>query len=285
MDPQSQFKQRYESFINSRKEQTQKATIPAVKSHHPFNKYYLFGLLIGALILLPGLFVILRNNTQQGTPIPPASQNPQVTAEAITDDEIYQELVAMVGMEAKEALNNPDLKSQARRNILKRRALQKISSTEDNTSIAQEDTPINYSLNLLQTELDLEKAVVTSRTADYVSTYVAPNNNYSAEAKKVKDNLEYIRTQMNQGKTVTQAYEALVQRLGADPKYNISQNAYITKDSGYSSGFVTTLFRTAKGKVTPVIESNKTDFMVAKIINAVNTKYNNLAAWEKENLK
>lgn len=283
MDPQSQFKQRYEAFVNSRKEQTQKANIPVSKSRHPFNKYYLFGLLIGALILLPGLFVILKNNTQQGTPIPPA-QAPREIAETVSDDEIYQELVAMVGIEAKEALNNPDLKSQARLNILKRRALQKISSTE-NTSVAQENTPINYSLRLLQTQLALEKAVVTSRTTDYVSAYVAPNDNYTTQAKKVKENMEFIRSQMTQGKSVVQAYNALVQKLGADPKYNVSQNAYITKDSGYSSGFVTTLFKTDKGKVTPVIESNKTDFMVAKIINAVNTKYNNLAAWEKENLK
>lgn len=80
MDPQSQFKKRYDEFIKMRQIQLQKGVVPLSKTRHPFNKFYLLGLLIGAALVLPIVSTILSSNTDNGNQTIIATQTtPQIT--------------------------------------------------------------------------------------------------------------------------------------------------------------------------------------------------------------
>lgn len=277
MDPQDQFKKRYEDFIAQRQQATAGGTTQP-KPRSPFNKFYALGIMLGIVIVLPALFLFMRQNTYRGAEI--AS-----TDGTVNISEINTELTLMNGISTTKEQSNPDVVKRAQRNLLLKKEAQKLGINAPQKVAASSDVTQNYALDQLTIEKEVEKKVVTSRTADYITTFVMPSGDYKKIESQVKSNLDFIRQELRSGRSITVAYENLVKKLGQDPKYNVVQNAYITPDSGYSSGFITALFKTRTGDVTSVIQSNGTDFMVAKITKAVNTKYNSLASWEAANLK
>lgn len=276
MDPQDQFKKRYEDFIAQRQQVTTGVNNPQSKTRSPFNKFYALGIILGIVIILPALFLFMRQNTYNGSEI----------ASTDSTTELSNELKLMMGNTVSEAQSKPETLKRAQRNIKLKKEAQKLGVSLPQQIAASSTTgPQTYSLDELTLQKALEKKVVTSRTIDFVSTYVIPTGDYKTVEAKVKSNLEFIRQELRSGRSVTVAYANLVKKLGQDPKYNVVQNAYVTPDSGYSSGFITALFKAKNGEVTQVIQSNGTDFMVAKVLGEVNTKYKSLAAWEKETIK
>lgn len=277
MDPQDQFKKKYDDFLAQRKDVVTGVNQPQSKTRSPFNKLYALGIIVGIVIILPAVFLLLRQNTYNGT-------SEIASTEGATSTEIAAEASQILGPAAPEFQNNPEVLKRAKRNVLLKKAAQKLGVSAPQ-KIASETNETPYAVEQLALEREVEKKVVTSRTVEFVSTYVIPTGDYKTVEATVKTNLEFIRQELLAGRTVTVAYANLVKKLGTDPKYNVVSNAYITPDSRYSSGFITAFFKTKKGDVTPVTQSNGTDFMVAKTLNAVTTRFNSLSSWETETLK
>lgn len=271
MDPQSQVKERYENFIKSRQIQGNiQQPVNSSKPHHPFNKFYGLGLMLGVLILLPVTFVLLRSNTYDkgvSTTISSATN--------ISDQELTNELILM----QQRNISDDQVKKQAIRNILLKRAAKKELAQQ----VASLDS--NYALSIFATESELEKKVVTSRTVEYVNVYIVPDKNLITKQKVALENLTFIKNELQKGRNMKTSYANLVKKLGKDPKYSVVENAYITKESAFLPEYITAIFKLNKGGISPVINAKGTNYMVVKATNAVNTKYNSFSSWEKDNLK
>lgn len=277
MDPNDQSRKRYDDFIIQRQQATTGVNNPQSKNRSPFNKFYAIGVIVGIIIILPAVFLLLRQNTYDGT-------SEIASTEGVTSTEISAEAAQMMG-NTSDFQSNPEIIKRAKRNLLLKKAAKKLGVNSPQQIASNSNEPSIYAVDQLALEREVEKKVVTSRTVEFVSTYVIPTGNYKTVEATVKTNLEFIRQELLEGRSVTVAYANLVKKLGTDPGYNVVPNAYITPDAGYSSGFITALFKTRNGNVTSVIQSNGTDFMVAKTLNAVNTKFNSLSSWETATLK
>lgn len=274
MDPQDQFKQRYNNFIAQRQQQVTGVNNPQSKTRSPFNKFYALGIIVGIVIILPAVFLFLKQNSYNG------SSGISSTNASISSSELTSELKQIVG--SADAKTDPQIVKTAERNILMRRAAQKLGVLP--ASIASE-SKTNYALTQFSNQQALEKKVISSRTIDFVNVYITPVGNYSSVQTDVSDNLTFIRNELIAGKSIKTAYASLVAKLGSDPKYRVEENFYLTKASGWNPVYVSALFAAKKGDITQVIDAKGTNYMVAKIKNAVDSKYSSFATWEKANLK
>lgn len=295
IDPQQQFRERYDKYVASQQELRGKAGTPAPAPGSKISKKVIIFLGVLALAFGGGALYALNVNNS-GPQV--ATDNPAktVTTSQVTDAEIDAELQKIWGPYYNDAKNNPEYREAARQNILQQHAIenatkkynisvspQTVASTQSElfgnsnsiANVGSQDTAVTQDL---LTQQAIEKKVVTWRTVDIASSFKSYGPTFNIDKQKAIDSLSKIRTLLLQGKTMQQAFTLSRNTQGFDRGLTIQENVYVTKTSGWSPKFVNAIFSASTGNVTPVITSDDA-FMVARVTGENNTSYNSYAEW------
>jgi parvulin-like peptidyl-prolyl isomerase len=272
MDPQSQFKDRYEKYVQQRNSQMlNTVNIPPSSKKFSPNKFYVLGIILGILVIAPiGAFLFLSdqlNNPTQNT----VSVEEKSLTSLSSNDEIDREMQKIWGPYYEQAKNDPKLRAAASENIQLRQAALKAGVSNSKISSA-ENTSYQEVQN--KTEENLEKQVVNSRTIDFVSVFKNPlSTNYEQEASKAVDTLNQIRAQTTQGKNLEEAYAQVKNSASFDPTIKLFTNEYITKNSGWNPLFKDAIFMLKPGQTSQVLVSPGGAIILAYVKEANDSKY------------
>lgn len=272
MDPQSQFKDRYEKYVQQRNSQMlNTVNIPPSSKKFSPNKFYVLGIILGILVIAPiGAFLFLSdqlNNPTQNT----VSVEEKSLTSLSSNDEIDREMQKIWGPYYEQAKNDPKLRTAASENIQLRQAALKAGVSNSKISSA-ENTSYQEVQN--KTEENLEKQVVNSRTIDFVSVFKNPlSTNYEQEASKAVDTLNQIRAQTTQGKNLEEAYAQVKNSASFDPTIKLFTNEYITKNSGWNPLFKDAIFMLKPGQTSQVLVSPGGAIILAYVKEANDSKY------------
>ena len=276
MDPQNQFKDRYEKYIQQRNlqmENTANIPPPSSKKFSP-NKFYVLGVILGFLVIVPvGAFLFLSNQLNTQTQNTVSVEEKSLTS-SLTKAEIDSEMKKIWGPYYDQAKNDPKLRAAAAENIQIRQAAikagisnSKISSTED----------ASYQTLQNKTEDSLEKQVVNSRTIDFVSVFKNPlSDTYDKDASEAVDTLNQIRALTTQGESLEEAYNQIKNSASFDPTIKLFTNEYVTKNSSWNPLFKDAFFMLKPGQTSQVLVSPGGSIILAQVKEANNSKYDSV---------
>lgn len=273
MDPQSQFKDRYEKYVQQRNSQmVNTANIPPSppKKFSP-NKFYVLGIIIGVLVIAPvGAFLFLSDQLNTSTQNTVSVEEKPLTGSS-TKAEIDREMQKIWGPYYEQAKNDPKLRAAAAENIQIRQAA--IKAGISNAKIASTGNA-DYQEVQNKTEDSLEKQVVNSRTIDFVSVFKNPlSSNYEQETSNAVDTLNQIRAQTTQGKSLEEAYNQVKNSASFDPTIKLFTNEYVTKNSNWNPLFKNAFFMLKPGQTSQVLVSPGGSIILAQVKEANDSKY------------
>lgn len=273
MDPQQDFKSRYDKYIAGRNQTVSgsSSTPPKKRTFSP-NKFYFLGIFVGILLILPVTYLYLSNQVKQSDTTQVAS-----TPSAITDAQIDTELKQIWGPYYAQVKDNPTYIAQAKKNIQIRTAAKKEGI--GTSSIASSDSK-NYAAAQNQLQNTVEEEVVNSRTINFVSVFKNPlSPDYARNKTLAVNSLEKIQSLIEQGETMEDAYNQAKRTPGFDQSVRYFSNEVVTKDSGWNKQFKDAIFALQPGQTTPIVISPGGSFMMGTVTAANNSPYNSLNAW------
>ncbi|HMS22921.1 MAG TPA: hypothetical protein PKA38_04150 [Candidatus Levybacteria bacterium] len=273
MDPQSQFKDRYEKYVQQRNSQmVNTANIPpsSPKKFSP-NKFYVLGVIIGVLVIAPvGAFLFLSDQLNTSTQNTVSVEEKPLTGSS-TKAEVDREMQKIWGPYYEQAKNDPKLRAAAAENIQIRQAA--IKAGISNAKIASTGNA-DYQEVQNKTEDSLEKQVVNSRTINFVSVFKNPlSSNYEQETSNAVDTLNQIRAQTTQGKSLEEAYNQVKNSASFDPTIKLFTNEYVTKNSNWNPLFKNAFFMLKPGQTSQVLVSPGGSIILAQVKEANDSKY------------
>lgn len=275
MDPQEEFKKRYNAYITQRSSQVTPSTPAAPPKSKKFspNKFYFLGIIVGLLIVTPvASYLFLANRL--ATPSSKTASTDLVAKNQPTEQEITQEMQKVWGSYYEQAKNDPKLRASAKRNIMLRFAAVKAGVT--NSSIASNEDA-TYSQIQNETITQLEKKVVNSRTVDFVSVFKNPlSSDYEKNKTSAVSTFNEIKTLVDEGKSLEEAYGEVKSSTGFDRDIKLFQDEYVTGDSNWNSLFKDALFALKEGETTEVLVSPGGSIILAQVKSATDTQYENV---------
>lgn len=301
-DPMSQFRERYQQYVET-KAPSSPPVMNASGGKGFFNKFYVQGLIVGVVIIGSGVLVYLNfkpstQNNVAANPTPkPIAQVTQAPKKIeITEDQIDAEMQRIWGTYYTEVKDNSEYRNEAKKkiqneilvsNAVKTYAIaltnedvtnKKTSMFGSNSRIASTDNSSNPLVKDILIRQELEKKVATWRIIDMAASFKAQDSSFESEKKKALDSLDKIRTLLQSGKTMKEAYDEAKTSPDFDKGLTIEENVYVTKGMDWSPNFSNAIFGANKGDITHVT-SAVDSFMVAKITDGNNGQYNSYDDW------
>lgn len=278
MDPQQQFKERYNSYIEQRNSQVGPASSsppPSPKKYSP-NKFYVLGVIVGLLIIAPVVsYLFLANKVSN--PSSKVAENSQTSITQPSEQDIDVEMQKIWGSYYEQNKNNPKLREIAKQNLIKQRIVQQgLSQNKIQMSSIASDNPLEQA----QREEDiLQQNVLTSRTLDYAFVFLNPESpTYETDANKVKFSYDLLKKYIAEGKTMEQAYDLAKTDPGFFDRITITNNKVAYKNS-FDKTISDKIFTYKKGQTTDIIDSGGGTFILGDITDSNDTPYATMDEW------
>lgn len=275
-DPQDQFRERYNAYINQRKSQA----APVIYKDNPKkpktfspNKFYVLGIIVGLLIVAPiASFLFLSNKlTTQDNKV--ASNNQQTTNTGPSEQQINEEMKKIWGPYYEEVKNNKNYRELAKQKIIVRQLAEKNGLTST-TASTNEDSYINNSDDL---KTALTEDVVSYRKINYLTTFIAPDPNdldeYNSTIEKAKSSLTKIRNLMiDENKSMRDAFAEIKSNRNNYSSFTLQEDILVTKENHMDEPFLSKVLSSHENEISPVIDSYGSIFMF-QVTEARNTPY------------
>lgn len=266
MDPQQQFKDRYNKFIEGRNQQIVKAQTPPPQKRTPINKFYALGILAGIIIILPITFLFLRQNAYKGERI--ASSPTEVSNEALES-----QMRLMWGSYYDSVKDNPKIRANAKKQLIESRLNATALNQPGSSSIVEESTTDPFKI-----QADVMKKVLTWRNIDYAFVFIDPTSpDYQSNVAKITYSYNLLLKYLSQGKSMQEAYDTAKKDSGFFQPITITRNFLAYKES-LDASLSIPLFKYKKGQNTNIISGGGT-FIIAHINDSKDTSYSTLNQW------
>lgn len=272
IDPQQQFRERYDKYVASQQELRGKAGTPAPTPGSKISKKVIIFLGVVAIAFGGGALYALNVNNS-GPQVATDNSAKTVTTSQVTDAEIDAELQKIWGPYYSQVQNDSKYRNAAKEQVKLQHAANKLGVNQSSVS-SEGDSQVS-----LQDAVTAK--VVNSKTVDIASIYRITGPNYAAVQKKITDSLEQIRQRVLQGQTIQSAYDKLKNTPGFYTPITIQNNVNVTQDSGWAPVFATAIFSLNVGQVTNVVNSGSGAYMVAQVVGENKTNYNSLQSFLK----
>lgn len=278
MDPQKQFRQRYNEYVSQRSSQiipTNSSTPSSSKKFSP-NKFYVLGIIVGLLIVAPvASYLYLTNKMTTGTS--QVAENKRTTITKPSEKDIDNEMMKIWGKYYEENKNDPKLREVAKQNIIKERLIvQGIAENKIQMSSIASDNPLDQEL---RSEDALKQKVLNNKTIDYAFVFINPDSSkYESDVEKIMYSYNLIKQYIAEGDSMEKAYE----RTKIDPNFydriTITTDKIVYEDS-FDKTISDQIFKYTTGQTTNVIDSQGGTFILAHINNSNKTPYSTLEEW------
>lgn len=280
MNPQDQFKDRYQKYISERNQTINEPSLqsPTRKTFGP-NKFYVLGIFVGILLILPVTYLYLANQMKQSS-VPQVAEMPI----GITNTQIDSELKTIWGPYYESAKNDLKLREAAKKNIeLKNAAVN--AGVTTSSKIASDETMSSYSEEQLKLRQDLTEKVVTLRKINGLTTFIGliPNNQtaYNSTIQRAKTSMEAIRSLMlEKGLSLPQAFDEIKKTGGYYTKFNMQENITVTNASRWDQPFLGKIMSSKNNEISAVIQSYGS-LLLFQVLDAQDTPYKTVEEYLK----
>jgi len=272
------------------------------------RKYYgstmkFFKIKLGYVVLLlvalsiPSTLLLVKQQqitTQQASG--PNDSEKIVNGLEVTNEEINQRIKDEYGDSYQKYVNDAAIISQTKNQLLKEKVIQKeatrqnitISQTTINNALKEEnrqDTYYNRTAiyNRLLEEA-VKQAVISWRKIDAVTVFRNPlASNYTVLLNDAKNKLGQMREVILNGSSIESAYNQI--NTPKDNSLILQQEVLVTKNSGWIKALYEPLFQLKNGDISEVVDSESGSLILAKIIDANDTPYDNFDSWYENQVK
>jgi len=214
----------------------------------------------------------------------------------VTNEEINQRIKDEYGDSYQKYVNDAAIISQTKNQLLKEKVIQKeatrqnitISQTTINNALKEEnrqDTYYNRTAiyNRLLEEA-VKQAVISWRKIDAVTVFRNPlASNYTVLLNDAKNKLGQMREVILNGSSIESAYNQI--NTPKDNSLILQQEVLVTKNSGWIKALYEPLFQLKNGDISEVVDSESGSLILAKIIDANDTPYDNFDSWYENQVK
>lgn len=267
MDPQDQFKSRYNAFVEGRKQQLQKVVPPPQQKRSPFNKFYALGIIAGIIIILPITFLFLRQNTYKDTGS--VAGDPTVVSEQALDLQLRE----IWGKYYNQAKNDPKLREAAKKKLIETRLIEAELRKSGITFTASDEIT-----NPFKVQEAVKAQTLTWRMVDYAFVFIDPTDiDYQSNKEKVTYSYNLLIEQLSLGKSMQASYNAVRNDPGFFQPITITLNRRAYK-STFDTPLSLEIFKFKKGQYTGIVTSGGT-FIVADVTDSKDTPYTTLNQW------
>ncbi len=283
-DPMSQFKERYQQYVETKSPQTP----PVINSSGGkgfFNKFYVQGLIVGVVIIASGVLVYLnfkpteQNNTAVKPTPQPIAKAPTPTPIQVSEDQITLELLRTWGSYYSKMKDDPKQIEDAKKRIMKR-VLVFAGASKNNielSSVASENPIIQEQ----KAEEKLKLKVLSWRNIDYAYVFIdASVTKYKDFPEKAKSSYELIKKYLTDGKTMEEAYNLAKEDPNFFKSITLATDKTFFKD-GWDKDISEVLFKYKTGENTELISPPGGVYILAHINEANDTEFATMDDWMK----
>lgn len=269
MDPQQDFKSRYDKYIAGRNQTISgsSSTPPKKRAFSP-NKFYFLGIFVGVLLILPVTYLYFANQVK------PTDTTQVASTDSITNAQIDKELQQIWGPYYNSVKNDPKYRELAKKQIIQNNIINQ--GLKENgivfTAESEKDNPFKE-------ENALATRVVNSMTIDFAFVFINPDASaYQSNVAKVTYSYDLIKSFISQGKTMQEAYDQAKKDKGFYSRITITNDKLAFEDS-FDPSISKKLFTYKKGETTSIINSGGGTFILAKVRDTNVTPYATLNEW------